>query len=167
MSDDAQAPVPPADQPQDAQAGGMPAGMPSIPLGPDGLPDFSQIDPSTLPQMPQVDQELAERVVLLYQEVDTMLNEMNVGEDERKEIEQNLMEAIAADLLVRLGEHLSRDEKEELTAMAEESNGQPDLNQVAAFFRDKFEQEELVHNLAAATESVLKEFSASMGNKDK
>jgi hypothetical protein len=124
--------------------------------------DMPAMDPSQMPAMPAVDQELAERVVKLYQEVDETLNEMRVPEEERKEIEQNLMEAIAADLLVRLGEKLSDDEKRDLAAMAEETGGQPDLNEVAGFFRTKFTQEELVHALAAATESVLQEFTASM-----
>ncbi len=136
--------------------------MPSIPLGPDGLPDFSKIDPSTLPPMPAVDQALAQRVVSLYQEVDAALKGMNLEEKERKEIEQNLMEAIAAELLVKLGEHMTGDEKDDLTAMAEESGGQPDLNEVAGFFREKFTQEQLVQALASATESVLTEFTNSM-----
>lgn len=119
-----------------------------------GVPDLSNVPP--------VDQELAERVVKLYQEVDQTLEELNVPDDERKEIEQNLMEAIAADLLVRLGEKLNDEEKEDLAKMGEEAGGQPDLNEVAGFFRTKFSQEELVHNLAAATESVLKEFTEAM-----
>ncbi len=146
------------DQAQSDDQSQMPQ-MPQIPLGPDGLPDFSKIDPSTLPPMPAVDKELAERVVNLYRDVDAALNQMNVTPDERKKIEQTLMEGIAADLLARLGEKMTDDDKDELTSMAEESNGQPDLNEVAAFFKDKFEQSELVHALAAATESVLKEFS--------
>lgn len=158
MSDDTQAPAP--------QDDGQTPAMPQIPLGEDGLPDFSKIDPSTLPPMPAVDQELAQRVVGLYQDVDAALKGMDIGDDERKEIEQNLMEAIAADLLVRLGEKMSEDEKEDLTAMAEESSGQPDLAEVAGFFREKFTQEELVHALASATESVLKEFTESMINKE-
>lgn len=114
-----------------------------------------------MPNVP-IDQQLAERVVKLYQEVDTTLNELRVPEKERKEIEQNLMEAIAADLLVRLGEKLSEEEKQNLAKMGEEMGGQPDLNAVAGFFRDRFPQEELVHNLAAATESVLSEFTDAM-----
>lgn len=119
-----------------------------------GVPDLSSAPP--------VDQELAERVVKLYQEVDETLEELRVPDDERKEIEQNLMEAIAADLLVRLGEKLSDEEKKDLAEMGEQSGGQPDLNEVAGFFRTKFAQEELVHHLAEATESVLKEFTEAM-----
>ena len=110
----------------------------------------------------QVDSALAERVVMLYQEVDKTLDDLRVGEGERKEIEQNLMEAIAADLLVRLGEKLSEEEKGELAKMGEESGGQPDLNAVAGFFRTKFEQSVLVQHLAEATESVLSEFTEAM-----
>lgn len=118
---------------------------------------------AAVPDLP-VDQELADRVVALYSAVDETLNDLRVPDDERKEVEQNLMEAIAADLLVRLGERLSDDDKKEL---AEMGNGfapgtEPDLNAVAGFFRTKFSQEELVHALAEATESVLKEFTDAM-----
>lgn len=111
-----------------------------------------------------IDKDLAERVVALYQQVDDLLNDLRVPDDERKEVEQNLMEAIAADLLVRLGEQLSDDDKADLAKMGENlaPGMEPDLNAVATFFRDKFSQEELVHALAEATESVLKEFSDAM-----
>lgn len=109
-----------------------------------------------------IDQALAERVVKLYQDVDATLEDLRVPEQERKEIEQNLMEAIAADLLVRLGEKLNDDEKQNLARMGEESGGQPDLNAVAGFFRERFPQEELVKHLAEATESVLSEFTDAM-----
>lgn len=109
-----------------------------------------------------VDQELAERVVALYAQVDETLNDLRVPDDERKEVEQNLMEAIAADLLVRLGEKLSDDDKKDLAGLGEAAGAEPDLNAVAGFFRDKFSQEELVHALAEATESVLTEFSDAM-----
>ena len=100
----------------------------------------------------------------LYQEVDTVLNELRVPEGERKEVEQNLMEAIAADLLVRLGEKLSDEDKASLSTLGEglEPGQEPDLNAVAGFFRDKFSQEDLVAALAEATESVLKEFTDTM-----
>ena len=113
---------------------------------------------------PPVDEDLANRVVELYQNVDNVLNELRVPEDERKEVEQNLMEAIAADLLVRLGERLSDADKGELAALGEsiEPGKEPDLNQVAGFFRGKFSQEELVRALAEATESVLQEFADAM-----
>lgn len=112
----------------------------------------------------QIDQALAERVMKLYQDVDATLDDLRVPEKERKEIEQNLMEAIAADLLVRLGEKLNEEEKGELAKMGEASGGQPDLNAVAGFFRGKFAQEDLVHNLAQATESVLSEFTEAMSH---
>ena len=115
-----------------------------------------------VPDVP-VDKELAERVVELYSHVDEVLNDLRVPDDERKEVEQNLMEAIAADLLVRLGEKLSEEDKGELATLGEEAGGaEPDLNAVAGFFRGKFSQEELVHGLAEATESVLTEFSDAM-----
>lgn len=117
---------------------------------------------SDAPETP-VDQELAERVVALYQHVDATLDDLRVPDDERKEVEQNLMEAIAADLLVRLGERLSEDDKKDLAVLGESADGtEPDLNAVAGFFRGKFSQEELVRALAEATESVLNEFSDAM-----
>ena len=120
-------------------------------------------DNSNVPDLP-IDKELAGRVMALYQEVDTVLNELRVPEGERKEVEQNLMEAIAADLLVRLGEKLSDEDKASLSTLGEglEPGQEPDLNAVAGFFRDKFSQEDLVAALAEATESVLKEFTDTM-----
>lgn len=116
------------------------------------------------PSVPQIDQELASRVMALYQGVDQVLDELRVPDEERKEVEQNLMEAIAADLLVRLGQQLSEEEKKELGHMGEglPTGAEPDLNAVAGFFRNKFSQEELVTALAEATESVLTEFSEAM-----
>jgi hypothetical protein len=121
-----------------------------------------QKDDTGVPDVP-IDKELAERVVALYAQVDETLNELRVPDEERKEVEQNLMEAIAADLLVRLGGRLSEDDKRALAELGAEAGGtEPDLNAVAGFFRDKFSQEELVHALAEATESVLIEFSDAM-----
>ena len=115
-----------------------------------------------VPDVP-IDGAAAERVMELYRGVDAVLDEMRVPEEERKEVEQNLMEAIAADLLVRLGGRLSEDEKQELAALGDAAGGaEPDLNQVAGFFRGKFSQEELVSALAEATESVLVEFTEAM-----
>ena len=108
-----------------------------------------------------IDQNLANRVVALYTEVDTVLDDLRVPDEERKEVEQNLMEAIAADLLVRLGERLSAEDKNDLAALGG-GTAEPDLNAVAGFFRSKFSQEILVAALAEATESVLKEFTDAM-----
>lgn len=154
------------DQNQQPQDQGAVPQMPQIPLGPDGLPDFSKIDPSMLPPMPAVDKALAERVITLYRDIDTSLKGMNLEPEERKKVEQQLMEAIAADLLMRLGEKMSEDDKGELMQMAQDSNGQPDLNEVAAFFKERFEQQDLVQALAGATEQVLSEFAESMKNKE-
>ena len=122
-----------------------------------------QNNANDVPDVP-IDQDLAQRVVELYSHVDEVLNELRVPDEERKEVEQNLMEAIAADLLVRLGEQLSDDDKKELAQMGEgiEPGKEPDLNSVAGFFRGKFSQEELVRALAEATESVPLEFSDAM-----
>lgn len=124
--------------------------------------DQNDVPAGDAPDLP-IDQELAQRVVALYAQVDETLNDLRVPDEERKEVEQNLMEAIAADLLVRLGERLSEDDKKELAQLGEEQGGaEPDLNAVAGFFRTKFSQEELVHALAEATEGVLTEFGEAM-----
>lgn len=159
MSDD-------QNQQGDQQDMGQMPQMPQIPLGPDGLPDFSKIDPSMLPPMPPVDKALAERVITLYRDIDTALKGMNLDPEDRKKVEQNLMEAIAADLLTRLGEKMTDDDKDELMGMAQDSNGQPDLNEVAGFFKERFEQKDLVQALAQATETVLTEFAESMKNRE-
>lgn len=154
MSDDTQ---------QTGDQGALPP-MPKIPLGPDGMPDFSKIDVSMLPPMAPEDRALAERVLNLYRDIDASLKTMQLEPDDRKKVEQNLMEAISADLLMRLGEKMSDDDKGELMQMAQDSNGQPDLKEVAAFFKDRFEQKDLIQALAAATETVLTEFAESMKN---
>lgn len=126
------------------------------------MTDADDAQSGAVPDLP-IDQELASRVVELYAHVDEVLNDLRVPDDERKEVEQNLMEAIAADLLVRLGEKLSEEDKGELSQLGEQAGGgEPDLTAVAGFFRGKFSQEELVHALAEATESVLTEFSEAM-----
>ncbi len=111
-----------------------------------------------------IDPDLAARVTALYAEVDKVLDSLRVPDEERKEVEQNLMEAIAADLLVNLGERLSDADKEELAKLGQSfpEGTEPDLNVVAGFFREKFNQEELVTALAVATEGVLKEFTDAM-----
>ncbi len=119
-------------------------------------------DNATQPAVPPIDPALSERVIKLYEEVDTTLDDLDIPSEERQEIEQNLMEAIAADLLVRLGDKLEESEKQDLVKLGEANDGQPDLAQVANFFRDKFSQNELINGLAEATESVLKEFTDAM-----
>lgn len=112
----------------------------------------------TTPQ--PVDPKLAQRVSKLYQEVDEILAELRVPADEKKEIEENLMSAVAADLLTRLSGKLSEEQRTELAALG--AGGEPDLKQVAEFFRTIFSQEELVNEVAKATESVLKDFISEM-----
>ncbi|MBY0538858.1 hypothetical protein K2P56_00295 [Patescibacteria group bacterium] len=121
-------------------------------------------DNQQVPQDLPVDKELAERVTSLYAQVDQVLEELRVPDEEKKEVEKNLMEAIAADLLVRLGEKLSDEDKQSLASIGESlpPGSEPDLGAVAGFFREKFSQEELVHALAEATESVLVEFTEAM-----
>lgn len=127
-----------------------------------GTDDLSGGDSSDV-TVPAVDKALAERVVALYQGIDEVLKDMELSEDDRKQVEQNLMEAISAELLTRLGAKMSDEDKEELTSMAEEGGGQPNLQEVAAFFRTRFEQQDLVQALAESTEQVLTEFAESVG----
>ena len=126
--------------------------------------DSTQDDSNNGGEVPPVDKELAERVIALYQGVDQVLDELRVPDDERKEVEKNLMEAIAADLLVRLGGKLSDEERESLAEAGQgaTAGADPNLDSVAEFFRGKFSQQELVESLAEATESVLTEFAESM-----
>lgn len=132
------------------------------------MTDEPQQDPPPAPNVP-IDPALAERVMGLYQEIDRVLTEMRVPRYERKEVEQNLMEAVAADLLSRLGTRMSDEDKNQLAEMAGSIDQKnlnpmnPDLQKVAGFFRGKFTQEELVTELAEATESVLKDFVTEMG----
>lgn len=110
---------------------------------------------------------VAERVMALYQGVDQTLDELRVPENERKEVEKNLMEAIAADLLVRLGKRLSEEEREELAGIGNTiaPGDAPNLDSVAAFFKGKFSQEELMEALAQSSESVLQEFADTVGRR--
>lgn len=117
---------------------------------------------SDQPSIPPVDQALAERVVALYQGIDEVLKDMELSEDDRKQVEQNLMEAISAELLTRLGAKMSDEDKEELMGLSDDPSGQPNLQEVAGFFRQRFEQQDLVQALAESTEQVLTEFAESM-----
>lgn len=125
-----------------------------------------------VPDIP-IDPNLAKRVIGLYQGIDKVLTEMRVPRYERAEVEKNLMEAVAADLLARLGSKMSDQEKEELVTMTgaidqrDLTPTNPDLLKVAGFFRDKFSQEELVTALAEATEGILKDFVEEMGKNKK
>lgn len=113
---------------------------------------------------PQVNQQMAGRVMALFGQIDQVMDELKVPNQDRNQVMQNLMEAIAADLMTRLGTRMSDDEKQELADMAEGMDTQnPDLQSVAGFFRGKFSQEELMDELAGATEGVLKDFVEEMG----
>lgn len=110
-----------------------------------------------------VDQALAERVSKLYEEVDETLASLKVPPQEKKEIEQNLMSAVAADLLTRLGSQLTDEQKKEFAALAGDlTDAEPDLAVVAEFFRTIFPKDVLVNEVALATESVLKDFLREM-----
>lgn len=110
-----------------------------------------------------MDPNLAGRVMALYQRIDDTLNAMRVPKSERRQVEQNLMEAVAAELLVRLGGKMSEDQKGKLASLTGGGAVEPNLADVATFFRDSFSQEELLNDLAEATESVLNDFIKEMG----
>ena len=112
----------------------------------------------------QVNPQMAQKVMALFGQIDSVMDELNVPSQDRNQVMQNLMEAIAADLMTRLGTRMSEEEKNELADMAEGMDTQnPDLQSVAGFFRGKFTQEELMDELAGATEGVLKDFMTEMG----
>jgi len=113
---------------------------------------------------PQVNPQMANRVMELFGKLDIVMDELKVPDNDRQQVMQNLMEAIAADLMTRLGTRLSDDEKQSLASMAEGVDAEnPDLQSVTAFFRSKFSQEELMDELAGATEGVVEEFVKEMG----
>lgn len=114
-------------------------------------------------QAPQMDPNMAMRVMNLYSRIDQVLKDLRVPASERKQVEQNLMEAIAADLMVRLGTKMTPEQKERLMALTGGGKTQPNLGEVAAFFRDSFSQQDLLNDLAEATESVLVDFMKEMG----
>lgn len=114
-------------------------------------------------QQPVMDPNLAGRVMALYGRIDEALGVLKIPASERKQVEQNLMEAIAAELLVRLGNKMSEDQKEKLASLTGGGAVEPNLADVAMFFRDSFSQEELLQDLAEATESVLGDFIKEMG----
>lgn len=123
------------------------------------------------PQVPQggatpnIDPNLAMRVMNLYGRIDEVMNELKVPDNERKQVEQNLMEAIAADLMVRLGSKMSEENKDQLMSLTGGGTTEPNLGEVAMFFRDNFSQEDLLKDLGDATESVLNDFVSEMGSK--
>jgi len=108
-------------------------------------------------------QDPADRIVNLYKGVDEFLDSLRIPDDERQEVEKNLMEAIAADLLTRLGQKLSDEEKQQLAeSAAAPGSSEPDLNGIATFFRGRFSEEELMETLGESTESVLTEFAETL-----
>lgn len=145
-----------ADEPQNDQSQGvpdsngiqMPGGM-NIP----GMPADAQVNP-----------EMAGKVMALFGRIDQAMDDLNVPSRDRMQVMQNLMEAIAADLMTRLGGKMSEEERNQLVTMAEGMDMKnPDLQSVAGFFRGRFTQEELMEDLAGATEGVLADFMKEMG----
>lgn len=132
------------------------------------MTDTNDTNSQHVPQPSDVQKELAGRVMALYGQIDETLNELRVPARDRKQVEQNLMEAIGADLLVRLGSKMSEEQREELmgTVQNVQEGGTPDLPAVAAFFNANFDQQELLEVLADATESVLDDFVKEMSGKD-
>jgi len=118
---------------------------------------------NTAAQAPAVDPNLAARVMNLYGRIDQVLAELRVPDTERRQVEQNLMEAIGADLMVRLGAKMSEEDRDKLMELTGDGKQQPNLADVASFFRDSFTQEDLLTDLGDATESVLTDFVKEMG----
>ncbi|XKT74428.1 MAG: hypothetical protein ACJKTH_03670 [Patescibacteria group bacterium UBA2163] len=121
------------------------------------------------PQADAAQKELAGQVMGIYQRIDETLNELRIPDRDRKEVEQKLMEAVGADLLVRLSEKMTDEQREELMGTVEAAQGgggKPDLPAVAAFFNANFDQKELLEILAVSTESVLNDFIKEMGPDD-
>jgi len=132
--------------------------------------DTSDVNPiADVPQndsgagAPAVNPNLAGRVMNLYGRIDQVLAELRVPDAERRQVEQNLMEAIGADLMVRLGAKMSEEDREKLMELTGDGKTQPNLADVAGFFRDSFTQEDLLTDLGDATESVLTDFVKEMG----
>jgi len=129
------------------------------------MSDINNSDSQNTPAPAGDQQALAGRVMALYGRIDETLNELRVPARDRKEVEQNLMEAIGADLLVRLGSKMNEEQREELmgTVQNVDDGGMPDLPAVASFFNANFDQQELLEVLADSTESVLNDFVKEMG----
>lgn len=126
---------------------------------PQNVPDVPQGDAAN-----QVNPQMAGKVMALFGQIDQVMDDLKVPDRDRQQVMQNLMEAIAADLMARLGTRMSEDERNELVSMAEGMDMQnPNLQSVAGFFRGKFSQEELMDELAGATEGVLQDFMQEMG----
>jgi hypothetical protein len=121
------------------------------------LPDQGD-SPDMTPNM-----AMAQRVMGIFNEIDEVMNDLNIPNQDRPEVMQNLMEAISADLMARLGARMSDEDKQELTDMAQNVDMEnPDLQSMAVFFRDKFTPEELVQELTESIDGVLKDFVAEM-----
>lgn len=115
-------------------------------------------------QNPQVNMVMAKRVMSLFGQIDEAMNELQVPARDRPQVMQNLMEAIAADLMARLGAKMSEEERSELMGMAEGMDMKnPDLQSVAGFFKGKFTQEELMEDLEVSMTGVIREFIEEMG----
>lgn len=119
--------------------------------------------PQTGGAQPSIDPNLAMRVMNLYGRIDQVLAELRVPSSERRQVEQNLMEAIAAELLTRLGTKMSDEEKVRLAELTDTGGREPNLADIASFFRDSFSQGDLLQDLGDATESVLNDFVKEMG----
>jgi hypothetical protein len=127
---------------------------------PQNVPDISADGNAS----PSVNPEMAQRAMELFGKLDEVMEDLKVPDNDRQQVMQNLMEAIAADLMTRLGTRMSDEEKQQLASMAEVSDPKnPNLEGVTAFFRSKFSQEELMDELAQATQGVVEEFIQEMG----
>ena len=98
-------------------------------------------------------QKHGRKLMRLKDELEKLFKDLEFTEEQRKEIDKNLTEAIAADMMTRLGEGLNPAQIEELKARKPEK-----VEDVAAFFKEKYSEDQIVEALANATESVLDEF---------
>ncbi len=100
-----------------------------------------------------VAQRHGKKLMRLKDELEKLFKDLEFTDEQKKEIDKNLTEAIAADMMTRLGERLSPDQIEELKTRNPQA-----VEDVAAFFKEKFSEDDIVEALALATESVLDEF---------
>lgn len=100
-----------------------------------------------------VAQRHGKKLMRLKDELEKLFKDLEFTDEQKKEIDKNLTEAIAADMMTRLGERLTPDQIEELKTRNPQA-----VEDVAGFFKEKFAEDDIVEALAMATESVLDEF---------
>ena len=89
-------------------------------------------------------QQPSQRVLELYEKIDAMLVEMRIPEGQRTDIQRNLLEAISAELLVRLGNKLSEEKREEIRSLNSVGEAAVDIATLVSFLKDQFDQSEVI-----------------------